>query len=137
LFLATYVTYAIQGVAFKSAPEVAWRYVFLCGLIPAVVAFAVRVFVKEPERWQHAAATSGPPRLAELFAPGIRNRTLSGLAMAVTALIMWWSVNAFIPTVATGLADLEAGVRHLVADEKTALKESWKQVATNAFNLGV
>jgi MFS family permease len=136
LFLATYVTYVIQGVAFKSAPEVAWRYVFLCGLIPAGVAFLVRLFVKEPERWKQAAAASGPPRLAELFAPGIRNRTLSGLAMAVTALIMWWSVNAFIPTVATGLADLEAGVRQLVAEEKTALKESWKQVATNAFNLG-
>ena len=136
VFLATYVTYAIQGVAFRSEPEVAWRYVFLCGLIPAVVAFGVRVFVKEPERWKNAAATKAPPRLAELFSPGIRHRTLSGLAMAITALIMWWSVNAFIPTVATGLADIEAGVRNLVADEKTALKESWKQTATNAFNLG-
>jgi MFS family permease len=136
LFLATYVTYAIQGVAFRSEPEVAWRYVFLCGLIPAGVAFLVRMFVKEPERWQHAVATRAPARLAELFAPGIRSRTLSGLAMAVTALIMWWSVNAFIPTVATGLADIEAGVRNLVAEEKTALKESWKQLATNAFNLG-
>src|SRR6185436_19489542 len=54
LFLATYLTFLIQGVAFKGSPEVAWRYVFLCGLIPAVVAFIVRLFVKEPERWKSA-----------------------------------------------------------------------------------
>src|SRR6187401_1615429 len=34
LFLATYVTYAIQGVAFKDSPDVSWRYVFLFGLVP-------------------------------------------------------------------------------------------------------
>src|SRR5205085_7951015 len=37
LFLATYVTYWIQGVAFPSRPEIAWRYVFLFGLVPAGV----------------------------------------------------------------------------------------------------
>jgi MFS family permease len=136
LFLATYVTYFIQGVAMKGSPETAWRYVFLCGLIPAVVAFIVRLFVKEPERWVQVAKGVAPPALRELFSPAMRNRTLSGLAMAVTALVMWWSCNAFIPTVATGLADVEAGVRNLVGQDKTALKETWKQIATNAFNLG-
>src|SRR5436190_2315576 len=56
LFLATYVATWIQGVAFPSKPEVAWRYVFLFGLLPAAVAFIVRMFIKEPERWQKAAA---------------------------------------------------------------------------------
>lgn len=136
LFLATYVTWFIQGVAMKGSPEVAWRYVFLCGLIPAVVAFIVRWFVKEPERWVQVAGNAAPPALSELFSPAMRGRTLSGLGMAVTALIMWWSCNAFIPTVAAGLADVEAGVRGLAGEDKTALKEAWKQLATNAFNLG-
>src|SRR4051812_13800604 len=35
LFLATFVTYQVQGVYFKGSPEVAWRYVFLFGLVPA------------------------------------------------------------------------------------------------------
>src|SRR5437588_532494 len=56
LFLATYVTYAISGVAMAGRPDVSWRYVFLCGLIPAGVAFLVRLFVKEPERWQKVQA---------------------------------------------------------------------------------
>ena len=48
LFLATFVTYQIQGVYFRTTPETAWRYVFLCGLIPAAVAFMVRLFIREP-----------------------------------------------------------------------------------------
>src|SRR5262245_42625760 len=41
LFLATYVTFWIQRVAMPGRPEVAWRYVFLSGLLPAAVAFIV------------------------------------------------------------------------------------------------
>jgi len=33
-FLATFLVYQIQGVYFRAVPEVAWRYVFLSGLIP-------------------------------------------------------------------------------------------------------
>jgi hypothetical protein len=36
-------------------PEQSWRYVFLFGLLPAAAAFAVRLFVREPERWKNVA----------------------------------------------------------------------------------
>src|SRR3954468_15784258 len=104
LFLATYVTYQVQGVHFKANPEMAWRYVFLFGLVPAAVAFIVRLFVKEPERWQSVAEIAAPPRLSELFAPAYRAITISGFMMALVALITWWSCNAFLPVVASGLA---------------------------------
>src|SRR5262245_29814163 len=74
LFLATYVATWVQGVALPSRPEVAWRYVFLFGLIPAAVAFVVRYFVKEPERWQKVSAGSSPS-LSELFSPEFRTIT--------------------------------------------------------------
>src|SRR5687767_9454586 len=57
LFLATFVDGWIAGNLFKSSPETSWRYVFLFGLIPALVAFVVRLFIREPERWQAAAQT--------------------------------------------------------------------------------
>jgi MFS family permease len=135
LFLATQVTWFVQGVAMVGQPETSWRVVFLMGLIPAAVALVVRVFVKEPERWQ---ATGGAvPAMSELFAnPHIRARTLSGLLMAITALTMWWSVNAFLPVVASGLAEVEAGARGLSPDATSALKESWKALTTNVFNIG-
>ena len=97
LFLATYVATYVQGVAMPGSPEIAWRYVFLFGLIPAGVAFVVRFFIKEPERWK-SAATKAHPKLAELFSPKFRAITLSGFGMALVALITWWSCNAFIQT---------------------------------------
>jgi MFS family permease len=135
LFLASVVTYQVQGVYFAGSPEVAWRYVFLFGLVPAAVAFFVRLFIKEPERWKQVAAKGAAhPRLRELFTPAYRAITISGLLMATVALITWWSANAFLPTVAAGLA-AQASVG-LSRVEATALSESWKAIGANAFNLG-
>jgi MFS family permease len=136
LFLATYVTYSIAGVHFADSPETSWRYVFLAGLIPAGVAFLVRMVIREPERWRDAAARAAPPRLAEIFAPRYLGVTLSGFGMAVVALITWWSCNAFIPTVASGLASAEATRLGLEPLATTQLTESWKATATNVFNVG-
>jgi MFS family permease len=134
LFLATIITFQIQGVYFKDNPEFAWRYVFLFGLIPAIVAFLVRLFVKEPERWQNVATKAAPPRLREIFTPQYRMITFSGFLMALVALITWWSCNAFLPVVATGLASqAAAGLDRAAA---THLAESWKATAGNWFNIG-
>jgi MFS family permease len=136
LFLATLVNFQIAGVLFKGAPEVSWRYVFLCGLIPAAVAFLVRMFVKEPERWRETAAKASPPALRELFTPEHRALTLSGFLMALTALLTWWSCNAFIPLVSTGLAQEAAKGLSLDRSAAQGLIEHWKALATNSFNLG-
>src|SRR6185369_4231470 len=126
LFLATFANFQIAGVFFKGSPETSWRFVFLCGLIPAAVAFVVRIFVKEPERWREAAATAEHPRIAELFTPAYRRATLSGFSMSVIALIAWWGVNAFIPVVSSGLADVEARRTALDRAATLALREHWK-----------
>ena len=136
LFLATFVNYQIAGNLFADTPETSWRYVFLFGLLPAAVAFIVRLFLKEPERWKNVRATTQPPRLAELFGPEVRWLTLSGFLTALIALITWWSCNAFIPVVSSGLAQTEAALRGLDKSATLALVESWKLTATVCFNLG-
>ncbi|HXJ23585.1 MAG TPA: MFS transporter [Polyangia bacterium] len=136
LFLATFANFQIAGVIFKGSPETSWRYVFLCGLIPAAAASVVRLFVKEPERWKTAAAASGRPSIRELFRGDTRALTLSGFAMAVIALVAWWSVNAFIPIVSTGLAQATAKAEALDRAGTLARVEHWKALATNVFNLG-
>lgn len=137
LFLATFVNFQIAGVWFKDTPESSWRWVFLCGLLPALFAFLVRIFLKEPDMWQ-AAARSGvkPPAIRELFTERYRRLTLSGFLMALTALVMWWSCNAFIPVVSSGLAQTEALARGLDRAGTLALVEKWKALATNSFNWG-
>jgi MFS family permease len=136
LFLATFVNFQIAGVIFKGAPATSWRYVFLTGLIPAAAAFVIRLFVREPERWKQAAAAAPPPRLRELFAPRIFPLTRSGLLMALVALVSWWSCNAFIPIISTGLAQAAAQTRGLDIAATQALVESWKAHTTSYFNLG-
>ncbi|MES1172297.1 MAG: MFS transporter [Bacteroidota bacterium] len=136
LFLATFANFQIAGNFFKGSPETSWRYVFLCGLLPALVAFVIRMFVHEPERWKQAAAGAPPPRMSELFTPAVRARTLSGFIMALVALITWWSCNAFIPIVSTGLAQAAAKARGLDGAATLALVESWKAHTTSYFNLG-
>jgi MFS family permease len=137
LFLATFANFQIAGVFFKGSPETSWRIVFLCGLIPAAVASVVRLFVREPERWRQAAAVGARrPRFAELFTAENRRLTLSGFAMAVIALIAWWSVNAFIPIVSSGLAQATAKASAFDRAATLGLVEHWKALGTNVFNLG-
>lgn len=139
LFLATFVTYQVTGVYFTD-PASSWRYVFLFGLAPAAVAFFVRLFIKEPDRWKNLGEAKHHPKIRELFAPKYRALTISGICMAVTALVTWWSCNAFISVVAKGLAQREwtamtqAGVAGLPSME--VMGQQWVRNATNIFNLG-
>lgn len=138
LFLATFVTYQVTGVYFTD-PTVSWRYVFLFGLAPAAVAFIVRLFIKEPDRWKKVAHEHRA-KISELFTPKYRALTISGFCTAVTALVTWWSCNAFISVVAKGLASrewatlTEAGIASLPTME--VMGQQWVRTATNAFNLG-
>jgi MFS family permease len=136
LFLATFINHQVAGVWFASSPEISWRIVFLFGLIPAGVAFVVRLFVREPERWQQARDLVQRASMRDLFAPGILGITVRGTLMAVIALIAWWSCNAFIPTVATGLAQVAAAELGLDRVATLGLVESWKAQSTVWFNLG-
>jgi len=51
-------------------------------------------------------------------------------------LVTWWSCNAFIQIVSTGLANVEAATRGLTGAAVTQLAQSWVRFATNIFNLG-
>ena len=135
LFLATFLNYQVAGVWFANDTEHSWRYVFLFGLLPAAAAFAVRWFVHEPERWQTVKERS-QAHVRQIFAPELRRRTLLGTMTTIIALIAWWSCNAFIPVIATGLARTEAVLRSLDRSATLNLIEHWKLTATVAFNLG-
>lgn len=76
-------------------PGQSWRYAFLLGLAPTFVAFLLRTFVAEPERWREHAKE--PARLRELFSPGLRGHTLPGLALASVALVGAWGMINFVP----------------------------------------
>ncbi|HEX7477773.1 MAG TPA: MFS transporter [Polyangiales bacterium] len=131
LFLATYVNdlFTRQLDVIAKNPQTSWRAVFLTGLVPAVVAFLIRLKVKEPEHWRAAEHT---PRIAELFTPELRRHTLGGIAMAVIALITWWSCSVFIPVIASFMA-ADTAPR---PEDLAKLKTHFQTIGSTAFNLG-
>lgn len=131
LLLATYVndlfTRKLDVIA--SDPTTSWRAVFLTGLVPVIVAVLIRMKVKEPEHWTPAEQT---PRIRELFSPELRRHTVGGLAMALVALISWWSVSAFIPAI-TGMLAVDT---HPPAEQLAKLRVHFQTVGTTWFALG-
>ena len=81
--------------------------------------------MREPEVWEREAHEA--PRLAELFAPGLRHATFGGLAMCIVTLVAWWGTNAFLPLVAAFLAGPDAA---------PSVRAGFITYASTMFNLG-
>jgi MFS family permease len=126
----------IAGVWFAGTPQTSWRYVFLAGLAPVILALLIRIFVRESSQWTATAVREHPPSPRELFAPGIRRLTASGAGVAVTAVVSWWACNAFVPILGSTLAGEHAALLGLSAEATRLLAETWKARASNAFNIG-
>jgi MFS family permease len=70
-------------------PEVAWRYLFFLGLLPAFFALWIRRYVEEPEIFRDMQAkTSGGGGLQflEIFGPRLRRRTILASMLAAGGL---------------------------------------------------
>ena len=134
--LASLLNYQIAGVWFAGQPETSWRYVFLAGLAPVVIAFLVRLFLQESDRWQSPSGATKQPTPRELFQPAMRRLTLSGFIPCVAALLAWWACNAFVPLLGGTLANEHAARVGLPTLQAGVLAEAWKARASNLFNVG-
>jgi MFS family permease len=77
-----------------------WRWMFLVGASPAVLTFAIRLFVPESPRWQHAQQSAGGKRISplrEVFFPPYTRRVLVGIVLSSVALIGTWGSVQWIP----------------------------------------
>jgi MFS family permease len=74
------------------------KWVFLAGVIPAVLVFWIRRHVPEPQEWHAAkAAATEQPSIRELFRPGALRITLLVIAVCACSLTAWWSFMFWIP----------------------------------------
>jgi MFS family permease len=136
IILASTVNYQIAGVWLADQPQTSWRFVFLCGIAPVLVALLVRLFIRESETWKTQVQHAKPPALGELFRGDTLRATLSGLITAITALLTWWACNAFLPLLGSTLAAEHASQSALAPEAARALGEAWKSLASNQFNFG-
>jgi len=132
VFLATFVnwlfTKQIDTIAHDAS--LSWRLLLAFGAIPAVFALFIRRGLHEPERWR---STERPKAtFTELFSPSLRARTLGGVLICAVALICFWVVSAFLPIVASNLAEKVAAG----PEELAGLKASFITRAMAFFNFG-
>ena len=69
------------------------RYVFLVGILPALLVFWIRRHVPEPAEWHSAKkkAKGNEPSVLELFRGEIRRTTLLTIVVCATSLSAWWA----------------------------------------------
>jgi MFS family permease len=103
-----------------------WRGLFLIGVLPAFVAFLVRWWVKEPDRWTHAHAQRVIP-LSAIFEGELKRSTLVGSALAFVAVFGLWGSTNWAPTLIHELPEFQG------ADTPTLTKSvSYAIMALNA-----
>src|SRR5204863_330496 len=69
------------------------RYLFLVGILPALLVFWVRRAVPEPEEWHTAKTKAGAyqPKIRELFRPEIRRTTIIVVLVCAVSLTAHWA----------------------------------------------
>ncbi|MDZ4858790.1 MAG: MFS transporter [Candidatus Hydrogenedentes bacterium] len=93
---------AISLWVFTAMPDAdSWRYIFFVGFFPALLVFAIRLFVKEPEQW-HAAKEVAKNTdikigsITGLFTdPVLRRNTIVGVSLAAVGVIGFWGIGTF------------------------------------------
>jgi MFS family permease len=87
-------------------PEVAWRWMFAIGALPALLIFFLRRYVEEPEvavkTRARVAATGDRPSIWEIFAPGLRRTTLLAALLGTGAQGGYYAISTWVPTFLRG-----------------------------------
>jgi MFS family permease len=105
VFLAILVNWLFtkQIGAIASSASLSWRLFLGFGALPAVAALLIRRGLKEPQRW--ASTEKRSATIGELFSPELRRRTVGGVLISTVALVSFWVVSAFLPLIASFLAE--------------------------------
>jgi MFS family permease len=74
-----------------------WRTLMFIGVTPAFLTLLIRMFVPESHKWQQATAGAPKPRVAEVFAPGVRRHTLLAIGLSGVALLATWGAVQWQP----------------------------------------
>lgn len=83
------------------APSFGWRWVFAVGILPALLVFVIRLFVKEPERWQHEKERALREHrqlgaLSEMWhTPHLRRNLLVGIGLGAIGIIGFWGISTW------------------------------------------
>lgn len=98
---------SVRGLAQAAVPGY-YRYVFLIGVLPALITVWIRKAVPEPEVWSGERSSHEMPSVLALFAPGVRKVTLLTLSMTTICLTTVWAFLFFSNQVLRALPEVKA-----------------------------
>jgi MFS family permease len=140
-FLASFIWLLLSGFG----PD-AWRYMFVIGILPALVTVWIRTSIDESHAWQSvdaqrkdaqarkeqgAALTTHEQALtrftvADLFVdPTTRKHTIIVFLMSLTTTLAWWGISSWVPPYIGSVA-AKAGLP----------AQQWASYAGMAYNVG-
>src|SRR5262249_50718377 len=77
-----------------------WRWVFIAGAAPALLALAIRWLVPEPRRWlalrRQRAFLPATHLLRAIFAPELRRNTIVGVSIAAAMMVGAWGTTSLL-----------------------------------------
>jgi len=95
---AANVGFLLASILGLLAGGLGWRVLLLFGLFPSVLAFLIRLAVKEPERWKQAKQRGEKPDLKQLWLPPLRNTTIKACVLSSVVVVGTWGVFQWIPS---------------------------------------
>jgi MFS family permease len=118
-----------------------WRPMFVIGAIPALLAVVVRVWLKEPERWEKASHEGEVAKklgsYRELFRhPNLRKNALLGLALAFSGVVGLWGVGFFTMDLIGNVLGDRFAAQGLPKDEVAGKVAYWKGITSIMINVG-
>jgi MFS family permease len=106
----------VAGYLLRSAPP---RWVFLVGIVPALLVVWIRRAVPEPKEWHQAKSRAGEnqPKMLDLFVGPVRRTTLLTMLVCAVSLTAHWAFVFWYLQHLRNLPDLESWTE----PQKTAL----------------
>jgi MFS family permease len=78
----------LAGILFQGRHP---KWIFLVGVLPALLVFWIRRHVPEPQTWSAAASTRPAPGIGDLFRGPTLRLTLTSVALCACSLTAWWA----------------------------------------------
>ena len=124
----------------------AWRYMFLIGILPALLTVWIRTSIDESQAWRNVDAKRRDARarkdsgsalsaedraltrftVADLFAePEMRRRAIIVFLMSLTTTLAWWGISSWVPPYIAS-----------VAAKANLPPQQWASYAGMAYNFG-
>ncbi len=119
-----------------------WRWMFLIGALPALLALVVRARLKEPARWQALKDAGEIARhdrftYAELFrTPRWRRNAIVGLLLACTGVIGLWGIAFFSPELTRSVLKKSFEAQGVAAEAIGPRVDSWASYVMLTLNVG-